>query len=99
MSEWVRVAHADEVQAGTPFATTLDDDALVLVRLGDDIVALEDLCTHDGSDISIPSLLTTLAVSTVILAISLCVGLIFKEVSEQNKGPFLVIIRLVAATF
>ncbi|MFL2561990.1 MAG: Rieske 2Fe-2S domain-containing protein, partial [Arenicellales bacterium] len=52
MSEWVRVAHADEVQAGTPFATTLDDDALVLARLGDDIVALEDLCTHDGSDIS-----------------------------------------------
>ena len=48
---------------------------------------------------SIPSLLTTLAVSTVILAISVCVGLIFKEVSEQNKGPFLVIIRLVAATF
>lgn len=52
MSEWVRVAHADEVQAGAPFATTLDDDALVLARLGDDIVALEDLCTHDGSDIS-----------------------------------------------
>ena len=52
MSEWVRVARADEVQAGTPFATTLDDDALVLARLGDDIVALEDLCTHDGSDIS-----------------------------------------------
>ena len=52
MSEWVRVARADEVQAETPLAVSLEDDAAVLVRLGDDVFALEDLCTHDGSDIS-----------------------------------------------
>ena len=52
MSEWVRVACADEVQAETPLAVSLEDDAVVLVRLGDDVFALEDLCTHDGSDIS-----------------------------------------------
>ena len=52
MSDWVRVARAEEVQAETPLAVSLDDDAVVLARLGDDIFALEDLCTHDGSDIS-----------------------------------------------
>ena len=52
MSDWVRVARAEEVQAETPLAVSLDDDAVVLARLGDDMFALEDLCTHDGSDIS-----------------------------------------------
>ena len=52
MSEWVRVAPADEVQAETPLAANLDDETVVLVRLGDEIVALEDLCTHDGGEIS-----------------------------------------------
>ena len=52
MSDWVRVARAEEVQTETPLAVSLDDDAVVLARLGDDIFALEDLCTHDGSDIS-----------------------------------------------
>ena len=36
----------------TAFLHFDDDDAVVLARLGDDIFALEDLCTHDGSDIS-----------------------------------------------
>ena len=52
MSDWVRVARAEEVQTETPLAVSLDDDSVVLARLGDDIFALEDLCTHDGSDIS-----------------------------------------------
>ncbi|MBP80932.1 MAG: ferredoxin [Acidiferrobacteraceae bacterium] len=52
MGEWVSVARADEVLADTPLVVDLDDGTVVLARVGDDIVAIEDLCTHDGGEIS-----------------------------------------------
>jgi nitrite reductase/ring-hydroxylating ferredoxin subunit len=52
MGEWASVARVDEVTASVPLVVDLDDAAVVLVRVDDEIIAIEDICTHDGGEIS-----------------------------------------------
>ena len=53
MSDWTRVSRLDALAKDSPLAVELGDEHIMIARIGDDdVVALEDLCTHDGSDIS-----------------------------------------------
>lgn len=52
MSEWVCVARLDALEFEKPTAADLDDERIVLVLTGETVAALEDLCTHDGAEIS-----------------------------------------------
>ncbi|MBT5886229.1 MAG: Rieske 2Fe-2S domain-containing protein, partial [Acidiferrobacteraceae bacterium] len=52
MGEWASVARVDEVSASVPLVVDLDDAAVVLVLVDDEIIAIEDICTHDGGEIS-----------------------------------------------
>jgi len=51
MSE-VRVAGLDEVPAGTPTLVEAQGTPVVLVRVGDDVYACSDVCTHQGGPLS-----------------------------------------------
>ena len=50
-SDWVDVGGADAVSATAPFATEVDGVALVIVRCGSELYAVEDRCTHDGESL------------------------------------------------
>ena len=45
---WVDVGSAAEVSEATPLSVDLDGNAVVVVRCGNDLYAVEDRCTHDG---------------------------------------------------
>jgi len=45
---FVRVARADEIQAGEKKIVEVDGLLVVVVNLGGRFYALEDVCTHDG---------------------------------------------------
>ena len=62
MSEFERVAAVDDVASGGRLSIFVDDIPALLVRLGDEFFAIEDVCSHDrqpltngavGSDCSI----------------------------------------------
>ncbi len=48
MTRFVRVARADEIQAGQKKIIDVDGLLVVVVNLGGRFYALEDVCTHDG---------------------------------------------------
>ena len=48
MSAWIDIAAADALGEGVPFAAEVDGFAVVVVRCGRDLYAVEDRCTHDG---------------------------------------------------
>ena len=45
---WVDVGSAADVSEAAPLCVELDGTALVVVRCGKDLYAVEDRCTHDG---------------------------------------------------
>jgi 3-phenylpropionate/trans-cinnamate dioxygenase ferredoxin component len=45
---WVDVGSATELSEATPLSVEVDGLALVVVRCGNDLYAVEDRCTHDG---------------------------------------------------
>ena len=45
---WVDVGNAAEVSEAAPLSVELDGVALVVVRCGNELFAVEDRCTHDG---------------------------------------------------
>jgi nitrite reductase/ring-hydroxylating ferredoxin subunit len=45
--EWTRVASPGDVIEGEPFASEADGVAIALYRLGDEIFAIGDICTHE----------------------------------------------------
>lgn len=47
MSEWHRAAQATEVEEGTPCPVQVGATPIALYRIGGDIYALGDRCTHD----------------------------------------------------
>jgi 3-phenylpropionate/trans-cinnamate dioxygenase ferredoxin component len=47
-SEWVDVGGADEVADSGSLSADVDGLALLVVRCGSDLYAIEDRCTHDG---------------------------------------------------
>ncbi len=53
MSDWTRVSRLDALAKDSPLAVELGDEHIMIARISDDeVVALEDLCTHDGGEIS-----------------------------------------------
>jgi 3-phenylpropionate/trans-cinnamate dioxygenase ferredoxin subunit len=45
---WIDVAASDEVNEATPLAVEFDGTAVVILRCGPAVYAVEDKCTHDG---------------------------------------------------
>jgi 3-phenylpropionate/trans-cinnamate dioxygenase ferredoxin component len=52
MSEWIDVGPADALADETPFNAEAGDWAIVVVRCGEDVYAVEDRCTHDGEPLA-----------------------------------------------
>ncbi len=47
-SHWADVGGADEVSDSAPLAVFVDGVALIVVRCGDTLYAVDNMCTHDG---------------------------------------------------
>jgi len=52
MSDWEQVAKVGEIEPGTCKAVDVDGTQVAVFNLDDDYYAIEDVCTHDGSEIS-----------------------------------------------
>ncbi|NQE49389.1 anthranilate 1,2-dioxygenase ferredoxin subunit AndAb [Herbaspirillum rubrisubalbicans] len=52
MSEWFDVGHADDFTEGEVAAAQAGGQAVALFRLGEEIFALKDLCTHGNAKLS-----------------------------------------------
>jgi 3-phenylpropionate/trans-cinnamate dioxygenase ferredoxin component len=52
MSEFERVAAVSEIQPGGRLSILVDDIPSLLVRIGDDFFAIEDVCSHDGQPLT-----------------------------------------------
>lgn len=52
MSDFERVAAVSEIEPGGRLSIIVDDRALLLLRVGDDFYAIEDVCTHDGQPLT-----------------------------------------------
>jgi len=52
VSEFVRVARADEVAPGTMKRVTVDGHAVALINLGGEFFAIDDTCSHEESSLS-----------------------------------------------
>jgi 3-phenylpropionate/trans-cinnamate dioxygenase ferredoxin component len=46
--EWVDVGSADEIAESASLSTDIDGLAVLVVRCGSELYAVEDRCTHDG---------------------------------------------------
>ena len=47
-SGWIDIGSADAVSETVPLSAEVDGVAVVVVRCGDALYAVEDRCTHDG---------------------------------------------------
>jgi 3-phenylpropionate/trans-cinnamate dioxygenase ferredoxin subunit len=47
-SQWADVGGADEVSDSMPLAVFVHGVALIVVRCGDALYAVDNMCTHDG---------------------------------------------------
>ena len=52
MSDWVTVARADELPPGKWRAVEVDGTQIVVFNLGGEFHAIEDVCTHDGGQLT-----------------------------------------------
>lgn len=52
MSEWIKAAEIGEIDNADSTIIELDDVDVAVFNLGGDYFAIEDVCTHDGGDIS-----------------------------------------------
>lgn len=52
MSDWVDVAQKDEIEPGGYRVVEVDDVDVVVCNLEGEFFALEDVCTHDGAELS-----------------------------------------------
>jgi 3-phenylpropionate/trans-cinnamate dioxygenase ferredoxin component len=50
-SDWVDVGGAEAVSETAPLSAEVDGVALVIVRCGRELYAVEDRCTHDGESL------------------------------------------------
>lgn len=50
-SAWVDIGGTDSVSDAVPFSAQVDGIALVIVRCGRELYAVEDRCTHDGESL------------------------------------------------
>ena len=52
MSEWVTVAHAAELQPGQWRTVDVDGSQIVVFNIDGSLYAIEDVCTHDGGQLT-----------------------------------------------
>jgi 3-phenylpropionate/trans-cinnamate dioxygenase ferredoxin component len=49
--DWVDVGGADSIEDSKSFSADIDGLALLIVRCGTELYAVEDRCTHDGESL------------------------------------------------
>jgi 3-phenylpropionate/trans-cinnamate dioxygenase ferredoxin subunit len=52
LSEWVAVARLDEIAPGQWRVADVDDTRIVVFNLDGELHAIEDVCTHDGGQLT-----------------------------------------------
>lgn len=52
MSDWVTVCRSDELAPGQWRVVDVDGVFIVVVNVGGEYFAIEDVCTHDGGDLA-----------------------------------------------
>ncbi len=52
MSDWVTVARADEIAPGQWHVADVDGTRIVVCNVGGEFHAIEDVCTHDGGQLT-----------------------------------------------
>jgi 3-phenylpropionate/trans-cinnamate dioxygenase ferredoxin subunit len=52
LSEWVEVARADEIGPGQWRVADVEDARIVVFNLDGEFHAIEDVCTHDGGQLT-----------------------------------------------
>ena len=52
MAHWVRVASTEQLREGQPLLVTVDGEDLALFRVGNEVFALDDLCSHAEASLS-----------------------------------------------
>jgi len=52
MSDWMAVAHVDEVPPGRCRVVDLDGTAVAVFNIAGSFHAIEDVCTHDGGELA-----------------------------------------------
>ncbi|RMF43418.1 MAG: non-heme iron oxygenase ferredoxin subunit [Planctomycetota bacterium] len=48
MSDFQPVARLSELVEYQPLCVEVDDEFVVLIRIGDEVFCIDDVCTHDG---------------------------------------------------
>lgn len=51
MSQWIEIAHLSALPDGAYERFEFDDVDVLVIREGDHLYAIEDLCTHDGAEL------------------------------------------------
>jgi len=52
MSDFEKVAKVDEIEPGKRLSVVVDDIPALVIRVGDEFYAIEDVCSHDGQPLS-----------------------------------------------
>lgn len=52
MSDFQRVASISEIAVGGRLSAIVDDRAILILRIGNEFFAIEDVCTHDGQPLT-----------------------------------------------
>lgn len=52
MSDWIDVAKADEIAPGAYRVVDVDDLMIAVINVAGAFYAIQDVCTHDGSELT-----------------------------------------------
>jgi 3-phenylpropionate/trans-cinnamate dioxygenase ferredoxin subunit len=52
MAEWINVAPASELQAGSRKVVFTEIGPIVVFNLADELYSIKDACTHDGAELA-----------------------------------------------
>ncbi len=52
MPKFVKVAKVDDIPSGEALQVTADGETLALVRVGDEVFCVHDICTHEHAHLS-----------------------------------------------
>ena len=52
MSQFIKVADVDEIEPGGRLSVVVEDSPVLVIRVGDEFFAIEDVCTHDGQPLT-----------------------------------------------
>lgn len=52
MSNWINVAHINDISIGTWQTVDMDNLSILVININNQFYAIENLCTHDGGPLS-----------------------------------------------